>query len=126
MCFVTAKVLIGGEKTKLEEVDFLADSGSFHPIIPPDLAQRLGIKPILETELILADKRKVKVPISNAYFKLLDREAPFQVVIMDVPQPLLGVTVLEGLGVKINPATGKLEHSRSFGLAALGVIVNYG
>ena len=39
--------------------------------------------------------------------------------IMDVPEPLLGVTVFEGLGVKVNPATGKLEYSRSYGLALL-------
>ncbi len=119
MGYVIAKVLVGDGKTKVGEVEFLADSGSFHPIIPPTLAQRLGIKPVLETELILADKRKVKAPISNAYFKLLDREGIFQVVIMDVPKPLLGITVFEGLGIKIDPATGRLGYSRSFGVAAL-------
>ncbi|MCL0091915.1 hypothetical protein M1N59_01470 [Dehalococcoidales bacterium] len=119
MGYVIAKVLVGDGKTRTEEVEFLADSGSFHPIIPPTLAQRLGIKPILETELILADKRKVKAPISVAYFKLLDRDGIFQVVIMDVPKPILGIAVFEGLGVKIDPARGKLEYSRSFGVAAL-------
>lgn len=120
MGYVITKALIGDpHQTKVEEVEFLADSGSFHPMIPPSLAGRLGIKPIIETEVILADKRKVKAPISVAYFKLLDRESIFQVVIMDVPVPLLGVTVFEGLGIKINPVTGKLEYSRSFGIAAL-------
>jgi len=36
---------------------------------------------------------------------------------MDSPEPILGVTVLEGLGVKVDPVTGKLEYSRSYGLA---------
>ena len=68
---------------------------------------------------MLADKRKVKAILSNAYFKLLDREGVFQVAIMDVAEPLLGVTVLEGLGIKIDPCTGKLEYSRPYGLAIL-------
>jgi len=122
MGYVRTKGLLGdGNKTRVEEVEFLADSGSFYPIIPPELAQRLGIEPLLKVkaELVLADNRRVRVPISIAYFKLLDREGPFQVVIMDVPEPLLGVTVFEGLGIKTDPATGKLEYSRPYGLAAI-------
>jgi len=44
---------------------------------------------------MLAGKRKAKTIISNAYFELLDREGIFQIAIMDVPKPLLGVIVLE-------------------------------
>jgi clan AA aspartic protease len=120
MGYVRARAIVGDpQKGKLEEVDFLADSGAFFPTISPSLAERLGIKPIVETELMLADKRKVKAVLSNAYFKLLDREGVFQVAIMDVAEPLLGVTVLEGLGIKIDPGTGKLEYSRPYGLAIL-------
>ena len=120
MGYVRAKAIIGDtQKGKLEEVDFLADSGAFFPTISPSLAEKLGIKPIVEAELVLADKRKVKAILSNAYFKLLDREGVFQVAIMDVVEPLLGVTVLEGLGVKIDSCTGKLEYSRPYGLAIL-------
>ena len=90
MSYVRTKAIIGDpQKTKLEEVEFLAD------------------------------KRKAKAVISNAYFKLLDREGIFQTAIMDVPEPLLGVTVLEGLGIRIDPCTGKLEYSRPYGLAIL-------
>lgn len=75
----------------------------------------------METELILADRRKAKATLSNAYFKLLDREGVFKVAIMDVVEPLLGVTAFEGLGVKIDPVTEKLEHSRPYSLALLVV-----
>jgi len=120
MGYVKAKAIIADpQKRKLEEVDFLADSGAFFPVIPPNLAEKLGIKPIVETELMLADKRKAKATLSMAYFKLLDREGVFQVAIMDVAEPLLGVTVLEGLGIRIDPSTGKVEHSRPYGLAIL-------
>jgi hypothetical protein len=49
----------------------------------------------------------------------MDREGVFQVVLMDSPEPLLGVIVLEGLGFKVDPVTGKLEYSRPYGLAEL-------
>ncbi len=118
MGYVRAKAIIGDpQKSKLKEIEFLADSGAFFPAISASLAEKLGIKPIVETELMLADKRKVKAILSNAYFKLLDREGIFQVAIMDVAELLLGVTVLEGLGIRIDPCTGKLEYSRSYGLA---------
>ncbi len=120
MGYVRAKAMMGDpSKTRIEEVEFLADSGAFFPTIPPTLAEKLSLEPIAETELMLADRRRVKATLSNAYFKLLDREGVFQVAIMDVPEPILGVTVFEGLGIRINPATGKLEHSRGYGLAIL-------
>ena len=80
MGYVRAKAIIGDPgKTILEEVEFLADSGAFFPAVSPSLAKRLNLTPITETELILADKRTAKATLSNAYFRLLDREGVFQV-----------------------------------------------
>jgi predicted aspartyl protease len=68
---------------------------------------------------LLADGRRVRAGVSLAYFRVLDRGGVLQVVLADSPEPVLGVTVLEGLGVKVDPVTGKLEYSRPYGLAAL-------
>jgi hypothetical protein len=38
---------------------------------------------------------------------------------MDAVEPLLGVTVIEGLETKVDSGTGKLGHSRPYGLALL-------
>ncbi|HID19195.1 TPA: hypothetical protein EYP27_06620 [Candidatus Bathyarchaeota archaeon] len=120
MGLVRVKALIGdARRRKIREVTFLANTGAYFPIIPLDLAKELGIEALASEELTLADKRKVKVDISLAYFKLMDREGVFQVAIMDVPEPILGVIVFEGLGVKVNPVTGELEHSRPYGLSAI-------
>jgi predicted aspartyl protease len=51
--------------------------------------------------------------------KLLDREGALPIAIMETPEPLLGVTALEGLGLKVDPTTGELQHSRPYGLAAI-------
>jgi predicted aspartyl protease len=61
----------------------------------------------------------LRTGVSLAYFRVLDRGGVLQVVLADSPEPVLGVTVLEGLGVKVDPVTGKLEYSRPYGLAAL-------
>lgn len=113
-------LLGNGKKEKVKEVTFLVDTGSFYPVIPGSLANELGIQAFFSMELILANNKRVAAGRSLAYFRLLDREDISQVVIMDCPEPLLGVTVLEGLGIKVDPATGSIDYSRPYGVAILG------
>ena len=118
--FVRVKVLLGDAlRRRVGEVLFLVDTGSFFPIIPLGLAREYGLEALAEVELLLADGRRVRAGVSLAYFRVLDRDGVFQVVLMDSPEPILGVTVLEGLGVKVDPVTGKLEYLRPYGLATL-------
>lgn len=99
----------------------MADTGAFYTTIPPKLAKELDVKPMAKTRLTLADKRSVEVDTTLAYIKILERDAVFQIAILDVPEPLLGVTALEGLGIKVDPNTGKVEYSRPYGVALLKV-----
>jgi len=117
--YVRVRGLIGRRRREAEEVEFLADTGSFYTVIPSALAEELKIKAVEKTELILADKRRVEAGITVAYMKLLDRDGVLPVAIMDSPEPLLGATALEGLGLRVDPVTGRLEHSRPYGLAAI-------
>jgi predicted aspartyl protease len=118
--FVRVRVLFGDAlRRRVGEVLFLVDTGSFFPIIPLGLAGEYGLEALAEVELLLADGRRVRAGVSLAYFRVLDRDGVFQVALMDSPEPILGVIVLEGLGVKVDPVTGKLEYSRPYGLAAL-------
>lgn len=120
MGYVRVNGLIGNPAgTIVKETYFLAYTGAFYTTISPSLAKELDVKPIAKTKLTLADKRSVEVDTALAYIKLLEREAVFQIAILDVPEPLLGVTVLEGLGIKVDPNTGKVEYSRPYGVALL-------
>jgi len=108
--FVRVKGLIGTSREALREVEFLADSGSFHTVVSPDLASELGITPApFTTRGVLADKRVVEMPLALAYLRILDREAAILVGIFDVPMPLLGATSLEALGLKVDPIKGTFE-----------------
>jgi clan AA aspartic protease len=120
MGYVRANVLIGSaDGSVIKSVEFLADTGAYYTTIPPKLAEELNIKPMAKTKLTLADKRVVEAGISLAYIKILDREGVFSIAILDVPEPLLGVSTLEGLGIKVDPTTGKFEYSRAYGLALI-------
>jgi len=118
--FVRVKCSVGSADGKtVKDVDFLTDTGAFYTTIPPEIAKELGIKSAATTKLMLADKRVVEAGISLAYVKILDRDGIFNIAIMDVPEPLLGISTLEGLGIRVDPTTGKVEYSRSYGLAVL-------
>jgi predicted aspartyl protease len=122
---VRTHVLIGDAgKRKVKEVVFLVDTGAFFPVIPLYLAKELGIEPLAKTRLLMTDNREAAVNISLAYFRVLDREGIFPVVLMDSPEPLLGAVVLEGLRINVNFATSRLEYSRPYGLALLSIISN--
>ena len=114
-------ILANPKGTPQREVEFLVDTGAFHSAIPKDLAADMHLEAAGEVAVTLADKRIVRVPISLAYMKVLDRESILPVVIIDVPKPLLGTTTLEGLGLKVDPVSGKLEHSRPFETALLHI-----
>ncbi len=103
----------------MREVEFLADTGAFFTIVPIKLAKELEIEPVARATVTLADKRGVEADVSLAYIKILEREGVLPAAIIDAPEPLLGVTVLEGLGLRVDPATGRVEYSRSYGIAIL-------
>lgn len=120
MGYVRTKIQIGSPDGKApREVEFLTDTGAFYTTIPPKLARELGIEALAKTELTLAEKRVVEAGVSLAYIKILEREGVFQIAIVDVPEPLIGVSTLEGLGIRVDPTTGKLEYSRPYGLGLI-------
>ncbi len=119
MGLVKVKAHIGTGQDSLREVEFLVDTGSFHSFLPQGLADGLGIAFPVTSELVLADSRRVEVSMGVAYLRLMDREGGVLVASMGAPMPLLGVSALEALGLKVNPVDETLEHSMPFGPAAL-------
>jgi len=54
-----------------------------------------------------------------AYVKILDREAPVPVIIMDSPAPLIGSFTLQVLGLLVDPVKEEIRASRPFALGLL-------
>ena len=121
MGLVKAKGRVGIEESNLREVKFLVDTGSFYTFLTPDLAVVTGISFPVTSRVTLADSRTVEVQVGVAFLQLEGREGGVIVATMDVHMPLLGVSALEALGLKVDPVTETLEHSRPFGPTALAV-----
>ena len=99
------------EKKKSVKYKALVDTGATLTALPEKIANELGIKPIMEEE-VMTGAGIVKVKRGRAWIKLEDKESLFDVWISDfVDKVLLGVVVLETLGYKVDPKTGKLEET---------------
>jgi clan AA aspartic protease len=121
MGYVQVLAGIGTTEDNTAEITFLVDTGSFYTIVPPEVAETAGIQGTVQTRVRTADNRSISITTGMAYLKLMGREAAVPVGIMDVPTPLLGVTALEGLGLKVNPVDQTVELDRAFGPGLLGV-----
>ena len=124
MGLVMATGRIGLDEANLQEVEFLVDTGSFYTFLTPDLAAVAGLSFPVTSKVTLADSRTVEVQVGVALLQLEDREGGVIVATMDVPKPLLGASALEALGLKVDPVSETLEHSRPFGSTALAVKLN--
>lgn len=103
---------VKSDRAAVKEVELLGNTGAFCTII---LAEELWIKPIAKTGLMLADKRKVEADTALAYIKILDRDAVLQIAIMEVSET--SARCNNPLGLRVDPSTGKTEHSRPYGAA---------
>ena len=120
MGHVRVRISIGShDRGKVEERDFLIDTGAYYTGVPPTLVKKLGIEPVAKADVLMADGRKVEAGLSYAYIKVGEREGVLPIAIIDSPEPILGVTALEGLGIKVDPTTGEIEYVRPYGLGML-------
>ena len=98
-----------------EELTILVDTGATLSLIPPALADRLGVTRLPRKQVIvLADGRRIEAEVGVVMVEIGDRRAPSTVVIADCDEPLLGVESLETLGLAVDPTTGSLKPTRSF------------
>jgi aspartyl protease family protein len=97
---------------------FLVDTGSYYSAISHELRAHLDLPKGWPTQVMLADGTVIDTEVVLLKIRLMDREAIVPVEIIGVPEPLLGVTGLEGLGLKVNPVTRSLELERQYGLPA--------
>jgi clan AA aspartic protease len=95
--------------------EFLVDTGSFYTAISPDVRDRLALPEGMPQQVMLADGRVIDTEVTIARLRLLGREGVVPVEVVSVPEPLLGVSALEALGLKVNPMSRELELDRPYG-----------
>ena len=105
-----------------EDLTILVDTGATLTLVPPALADRLGLARLPRKQaIVLADGRRIEAEVGVVMVEIGDRRAASTVVIADCDEPLLGVETLETLGLAVDPTTGSLTPTRSFTVRLGGV-----
>ncbi len=110
---ITAKLGVSDE-AGFEDIRFVVDTGSFYTAITPEIRTRLGLPAGIPIQVMLADGRIVDSELTVAILRINGREAGVPVEVVEVPEPLLGVSALEAIGTKVNPVTQELEAVTPF------------
>ena len=95
------------------EVKMLADTGSTLSKIDESTAKKVGIAPTASAIVELADGSERERGIAEAEIEIMGDRATVRILIgPDGEEPLLGLTTLETLRLKVNPVTRRLERAK--------------
>ena len=91
------------------EIDALVDTGASYTIVPARRLEELGVSPIDEIVLVMADGRPIEYEMGEALATASGRRIPTLVVFGDDgARALLGAYTLEGLRLVVDPARRRL------------------
>jgi predicted aspartyl protease len=92
------------------DLEMIADTGATLTTIPAHVARSVGLVSTGSVTVKLADGTKKDVAIAEAGVEVRGDKAPVRVLVgSDEQVPLLGLTPLETLGLKVNPVDRVLE-----------------
>ena len=93
-----------------EPIEFLIDSGAIYSVVPSEVLNRLGIRPLVEQEFRLADGTKITRRKGVALFKYGERVGGADVIFGEEGDSvLLGAFTLEALGLALDPLRRELK-----------------
>lgn len=92
-----------------EELIALADTGATLTMVPAALLQQLGVEPIGSVTVVLADGRRASRRMGNAVIAIDGDAVTCRVLFGEAGDAvLLGLTVLEQLGLAVDPVQRRL------------------
>jgi clan AA aspartic protease len=92
-----------------ETLEFLIDSGAVYSVVPAEVLERLGIKPLTQQVFRLADGSKITRRKGVAVFKHNERIGGADVIFGEPgDSQLLGAFTLEALGLSLDPLRREL------------------
>jgi clan AA aspartic protease len=93
-----------------KKVEFLIDSGAIYSVVPAQILEQLGIKPLAEHQFRLADGTKIVRKKGGALFKYGDRIGGADVFFGEEGDSvLLGSFTLEALALSLDPLRRELK-----------------
>ncbi len=103
------------------EGTFLVDTGAINSVVPRRHLEAIGLSPMDSRVYGLADGSEIRFDITYGLIEFMEGRTANDIVMLDDDdaEPLLGVTVLESLGIEIdarNEQLTKLPSTRMRGL----------
>ena len=93
-----------------DKVELLADTEAMYSIVPKEILERLGIRPLGKRAFVLANGEKIEREVGGALYKVEGYEEYASVIFgVKGDKPLLGVTALEKMGLQVDPVTKQLK-----------------
>ena len=101
---------------------FLVDTGATDCVVPRQHLEAIGLTPMDNRVYGLADGREISMDITFGVIEFMDGRTAKDIVMVDdeSAEPLLGVTVLESLGIEIDARNEQLTKLPSTRMRALG------
>ena len=113
LTYVPATVINPADPGRTWQASFLVDTGSMSCVVPVSALVSIGIMPRAATEVYLFDGSSQTRQVASAEFELLGDSAPSRVIFgEDGEEPIIGLTLLESLGLIVDPFAEQL-HRRS-------------
>ena len=107
---VTATVRNPADLERAWEGTFLVDTGAINSVVPRRYLEEIGLAPMDSRIYGLADGSGIRFDITYGLIEFLDGRTANDIVMLDDDdaEPLLGVTVLESLGIEIDARNEQL------------------
>jgi clan AA aspartic protease len=93
-----------------KEIDFLIDSGAIYSVVPAEILESLGIKPLAQEEFRLANGDLIVRKKGGALFRYGGKIGVADVIFGEPDDSvLLGAFTLEALGLTLDPLKRELK-----------------
>ena len=90
-------------------LEVLVDTGATLPVLPRKVLRAMGIRPMERVKLLIADGRRIIREAGDVRLRVMGRAVWSRVVFGQPRDPaLLGLTVLEQLGLTVDPRRRRL------------------
>jgi clan AA aspartic protease len=113
MGLVRRRIKLTAEKGELE-IDALIDTGTNRLVIPREVADKLGVKPMYKVRAELADGSVRELDARPVYVELMGRGAPDWAAIVERGEVCVGSGTLETLGLAVDPMSGEVYPTRRY------------
>jgi len=112
-------VTVKGQRASKDLKNVLIDTGATYTVLPEKLLEEVGAWGPMhkDIEVALGDGKKVKAKAYGVTISIEGVEAPSISLTFKGAQTVIGVETLESLGLRLDPATGRLEFTRPKGMA---------